>query len=180
IDCGAVIGGWHSDAAICVVIPDPSRPELVAARQALSEATEEAMWVGVAALTQVKYLNEVGTKIEKYIRDNTKYGIVEEYIGHGIGRSMHEEPPVFNYAVRGNGPEIRAGLVVCIEPIITAGGVRTRVLDDAWTVTTVDGQDACQWEQTVAVHEGGIWVLTEPDGGRAKLAKYGIVPTPIA
>ncbi|MGB3415010.1 MAG: M24 family metallopeptidase, partial [Microbacteriaceae bacterium] len=74
IDCGAVIGGWHSDAAICVVIPDPSRPELVAAREALSEATEEAMWVGVAALTRVKYLNEVGTKIEKYIRDNTKYG----------------------------------------------------------------------------------------------------------
>lgn len=176
IDCGAVINGWHSDAARTVIIPDPTRPELVASRQKLSDVTEEAMWAGIARLATAKGLNQVGVAIEKSIRDNSNYGICDEYIGHGIGQEMHEDPPVFNYTVKGAGPAVRAGLVVCIEPIITEGSPKTIVMSDGWTVKTADGKDACQWEQTVMVHGGGIWVPTEADGGASRLAAYNVTP----
>jgi methionyl aminopeptidase len=101
-------------------------------------------------------------------------------VGHGIGRSMHEDPPVFNYRVRGNGPAVKPGLVVAIEPMVVAGAIDTHVLADDWTVATDDGQDAAHCEHSVAVHAGGIWVLTAEDGGAAGLAPFGVTPTPIA
>lgn len=181
IDCGAILKGWNGDSAVTVVIPDDSNPELVAEREALSHHTEQAMWAGIAALANAKEINEVGVAVEDYIKSNTAYSIVQDYIGHGIGRSMHELPQVFNYAVAGRSAQVKPGLVVAIEPIIAAGRNTTKVdQQDGWTVYMADGKDSCQWEHTVAVHKDGIWVLTAPDGGAAGLAPYGIVPQPIA
>jgi methionyl aminopeptidase len=178
VDAGADVKGWNGDAAFTVVVPDPSRPELIAERTALSAATERSLWAGIAALTAVSYLNDIGGAIEDAVHGAGNYGILEDYVGHGIGRSMHEEPPVFNYRVRGRGPEVKPGLVIAIEPMVTAGGIDTHTLDDGWTVVTDDGSFAAHWEHTVAVHKGGIWVLTAPDGGANGLAPHGVVPVP--
>lgn len=180
VDSGAEVGGWNGDAAITVVVPDPSRPELVASRQELADATEHSLWAGIAALASARRLNEIGAAIEDAVDSRGTFGIIEEYVGHGIGRSMHEEPPVFNFRVRPAGPDVRPGLVVAIEPMITRGGVDSHVLADDWTVATDDGTDAAHWEHSVAVHEGGIWVLTAADGGASGLAAFGVVPVPIA
>jgi len=179
IDSGAEIGGWNGDAAITVVIPDPTRPAIVDERETLSRVTEQSLWRGIAALATAKHLNEVGAAIEEYIESQGRYGILEDYVGHGIGRSMHEEPPVFNYRVRDRGPQVKPGLVVAIEPMVTLGGIDTVTRDDDWTVATSDGTAAAHWEHSVAVHAGGIWVLTAEDGGAAGLAPLGVVPVPV-
>ncbi|MDI2098584.1 type I methionyl aminopeptidase [Ruicaihuangia caeni] len=179
IDSGALVDGWNGDSAITVVLPDADRPALVEERQRLSKVTEHSLWAGIAALASAKHLNEVGAAIEADIRREGQYGILEEYIGHGIGRSMHEDPPVFNYAVSGKGPAVKPGLVVAIEPMVTLGGIDTRVLDDEWTVVTADGSASSHWEHSVAVHADGIWVLTAEDGGAAGLAEFGVAPVPI-
>lgn len=179
VDSGAEVDGWNGDAAITVVVPDPSRPELVASRQELADATEHALWAGIAALATSKRLNQIGGAIEDAVDSRGAFGIIEDYVGHGIGRSMHEEPPVFNFRVRPAGPDVKPGLVVAIEPMVTRGGVDSHVLADDWTVATDDGTDAAHWEHSVAVHSGGLWVLTADDGGAAGLAPFGIAPVPI-
>lgn len=185
IDCGAEIGEWNGDSAITVIVPSDANDTvdeiILARRQKLSAVTEGSLWAGIAALAKAKHLNQVGEAIQGYIeqqgkKDGTSYGILEEYVGHGIGRSMHEDPPVYNYRVRGNGPKIQPGLVVAIEPMVTAGSAETKVLGDGWTVATTDGSDASHWEHSVAVHDKGIWVLTAFDGGLAGLAPFGVVP----
>ncbi|MGV8886111.1 MAG: type I methionyl aminopeptidase [Microbacteriaceae bacterium] len=177
IDCGAIVDGWNGDAAFSVVVPDPSRTELVASRQRLADATEASLWAGIAALADARYLNDIGGAIEDVVTEaDPTWGIVEDFTGHGIGRSMHEEPPVFNYRVRERGPKVKAGLVVAIEPMVTRGTIEFHTLDDDWTVVTDDGEDAAHWEHTVAVHADGIWVLTANDGGREQLARFGVVP----
>ncbi|MGW9184160.1 type I methionyl aminopeptidase [Agromyces sp. NPDC055661] len=180
VDGGAELDGWNGDAAFTVVLPDPERPDVVLARQALSDVTESALWRGIAELAAARHLNEVGAAIEEHVEAAGSYGILTDYVGHGIGRTMHEEPPVFNYRVRQKGPAIRPGLVVAIEPMIVAGSIDTFVRDDEWTVTTSDGADAAHWEHSVAVHDDGIWVLTAEDGGAAGLAPFGVAPVPIA
>ncbi len=179
IDSGAVVGGWNGDAARSFVVPDPTRPELVAERQKLSDVTERSLWEGIATLAHAKHLNEVGDAIEDYIRSQGEYGILTEYVGHGIGRSMHEAPPVFNYHVSTRGPEVKPGLVVAIEPMVVLGSPETFVRDDGWTVATEDGLAAAHWEHSIAVHAGGIWVLTAEDGGAAGLDQFGIRPVPL-
>jgi methionyl aminopeptidase len=179
IDSGAEIGGWNGDSAITVVLPDPSRPDLVAERQTLSDVTEASMWHGIARLAVARHLNEVGEAIEDFIESQGSYGILTDYIGHGIGRSMHEEPPVFNYRVRAKGPDVKPGLVVAIEPMVTAGTIDTFTRDDDWTVATADGSMSSHWEHSVAVHSDGIWVLTAADGGASELEKLGVTPVPI-
>jgi len=188
IDSGAEVGGWNGDAAFSVVVPDPSRPELVAARQQLADVTEHSLWAGIAALASASRLGEVGAAIEDAVDaaprvlasgEPAPWGMLEDYAGHGIGRAMHEDPDVFNFRIRAAGPKVRPGLAIAIEPMITAGGADTHVLADGWTVATDDGSDAAHWEHSVAVHEGGIWVLTALDGGAAGLAPFGVVPVPI-
>jgi methionyl aminopeptidase len=179
IDSGAELGGWNGDAAFSLVVPDPSRPELVADRIRLSEVTEQSLWHGIAALAGAANLGEVGAAIEGYIETQGAFGILEDYVGHGIGRAMHEAPPVFNYRVRDRGPRVRPGLVVAIEPMVTAGGIDTFTREDEWTVATTDGSMAAHWEHSVAVHADGIWVLTAEDGGASGLAPLGIRPVPI-
>ncbi|KGJ82384.1 methionine aminopeptidase [Cryobacterium roopkundense] len=179
IDSGAIIEGWNGDAAFTIVIPDPARPELVAERQKLSDVTEQSLWHGIARLSTARHLNEVGEAIEDYVESQGTYGILTDYVGHGIGRSMHEAPPVFNYRVRAKGPEIKPGLVVAIEPMVVMGSIETDVRSDDWTVATSDGLAAAHWEHSIAVHKDGIWVLTAEDGGAAGLAQFGIIPVPI-
>ena len=179
VDCGAEIDGWNGDAAFSVVVPDPTRPDLVAARRKLADTTEHALWAGIAELSRVSRLNQIGAAIEDAVDSRGSFGIVEDYVGHGIGRSMHEDPPVFNFRVRSSGPAVKPGLVVAIEPMITRGGVDSHVLPDGWTVATTDGSDAAHWEHSVAVHVDGLWVLTADDGGAAGLAPFAVVPVPI-
>ncbi|SEH68804.1 MULTISPECIES: type I methionyl aminopeptidase [unclassified Leifsonia] len=180
VDSGAVLQGWNGDAARTFVLPDAAQPEVVAERQRLSDVTERSLWRGIATLASARYLNDVGAVIEDYLLSQGDFGILTDYIGHGIGRRMHEEPPVFNYRVRAKGPEVRPGLVVAIEPMVVLGGQETYVKDDGWTVATEDGSAAAHWEHSVAVHADGIWVLTAADGGAAGLAPFGVIPTPIA
>ncbi|WP_420480663.1 type I methionyl aminopeptidase [Microbacterium paludicola] len=180
IDAGAQFRGWNGDSAFTIVIPDPARPELVAARERLSQVTEESLWAGIAAMANAKRIGEIGDAIQTSIESSGEgYGILRDYVGHGIGRKMHEAPSVFNYRVADLGPEVKPGLVLAIEPMVVAGSEETFTEDDDWTVSTIDGSDGSHWEHSVAVHDGGIWVLTAPDGGAAGLAPYGIVPTEI-
>ena len=184
VDCGAEIGEWNGDSAITVIVPDEDGTQVdsdvVRARQTLSDVTEQSLWVGIAALAKAEYLNEVGMAIEEYVYSQGKYGILEEYVGHGIGRSMHEDPAVYNFAVREKGFKVQPGLCVAIEPMIVSGSHRTKILKDGWTVSTKDSSDASHWEHSIAVHEKGIWVLTAEDGGAAKLAPLGVKPVPLS
>ncbi len=187
VDCGAQYQGWNGDSAITVVVPDEGRPDLVARREELSRVTEGSMWAGIAAMASASHLGDIGAAIQGYIEaqgpsavSGETYGILREYVGHGIGRKMHEAPSVFNYRTPDPGAEIKPGLVLAIEPMVTAGSDETFVEDDDWTVSTVDGTDGSHWEHSVAVHADGIWVLTAPDGGAAGLAPFGVTPTPIA
>jgi len=179
VDCGAQVAGWNGDAAFSVVIPDASNVARVAELQELSDVTELSLWHGIAALATAKRLNVVGAAIEELIASRGDYGIIEDYVGHGIGRSMHEEPPVFNFRVRERGPEVKPGLVVAIEPMVTMGTIETAVDSDDWTISTIDGSAAAHWEHSVAVHARGIWVTTAEDGGAAGLRALGVVPVPI-
>ncbi len=184
IDAGAQLSGWNGDSAITIVVPGGD-PVVTAARERLSEVTRGSLWAGVAALASARRVGEIGDAVQGYIEraaaeDGREYGILRDYVGHGIGRKMHEGPTVFNYRVADLGPEVRPGLCLAIEPMVTAGSDATFVEGDDWTVTTVDGSDGSHWEHSVAVHEGGIWVLTAPDGGAADLAPFDITPTPLA
>lgn len=181
IDSGAVIDGWNGDAAFSFVLPDPdpSRAAVVVERQKLSDVTEQSLWRGIARLARARHLNEVGEEIEDYIESQGAYGILTDYVGHGIGRSMHEDPPVFNYRVRQKGPEVKPGLVVAIEPMVVLGSIETFTREDDWTVATTDGKAAAHWEHSVAVHKDGIWVLTAEDGGASGLRPLGVTPVPL-
>ncbi|MCM3613139.1 type I methionyl aminopeptidase [Microbacterium enclense] len=182
IDAGAELRGWNGDSAFTVIVPGEAPEELVAPRRRLSEVTEGSLWAGIAALSRASHLGEVGAAIEQYIEANAPdggYGILRDYVGHGIGRKMHESPSIFNYAVPERGAEVRPGLAVAIEPMVVIGDQETFVEDDGWTVSTVDGTAGSHWEHSVAVHDGGIWVLTAHDGGAEKLAPFGVVPKEI-
>lgn len=174
VDCGAIVDGWHGDAAFTVVL-DEADP----ADAALSDTTERSMWAAIAALATGERLAVVGDAVEDVVEaQDVPYGIVQEYVGHGIGSAMHQPPEVLNYRTRERGPRLRAGLCVAIEPMLTRGSRMTRVLGDDWTVVTQDGERSAHWEHTVAIGPDGVWVLTAADGGVAGLAPFGVVPVP--
>ena len=169
IDFGAIVDGWHGDAAISVpvgaVAPDVA---------ALSEACEESLWAGLAAARAGGRLTDISHAVETSIRAAGRYGIVDGYGGHGIGSAMHMPPHILNYGRPGKGPRLVPGMALAIEPMVTLGSRATQQLPDGWTVATVDGSWAAHWEHTVAILEDGPWVLTAEDGGRAELAKRGV------
>lgn len=158
VDCGAIVRGWHGDAAVSVPVGSVA-PEVAA----LSAATESAMWAGLAAARAGSRLSDIGHAVETRIRAAGPYGIVEDYVGHGIGTSMHMHPPVPNYGSPGRGPHLRVGMALAIEPMATLGSPDVQVLADDWTVVTTDGACAAHWEHTVAITEDGPWVLTALD-----------------
>ncbi|GAA3422881.1 type I methionyl aminopeptidase [Streptosporangium sandarakinum] len=165
IDCGAILDGWHGDSAVTIPVGevDPKLTELM-------RVTEEAMWRGIAALTVGRHLSDIGHEIERYVRSQGRYGIPQEYGGHGIGTEMHMDPWVANHGRPGRGPRFEAGMCLAVEPMLNLGTDRTRVLADDWTVVTVDGKASAHFEHSVAVTDNGPWVLTALDGGRERLA----------
>jgi methionyl aminopeptidase len=170
VDCGAIIDGWHGDAAFTVIV-DPVESE----QQKMLNVCEESMWVGIAAGSAGAKLSDIGHAIENYINSQGKYGILREYGGHGIGTAMHMEPHILNYGKPGNGPKIEPGMVFAIEPMITMGSERTRVLEDNWTVVTVDKSRGSHFENSYCIApDGKPFVLTAVDGGRADLARFGV------
>ncbi|MCX4664333.1 type I methionyl aminopeptidase [Streptomyces uncialis] len=181
VDAGAIIDGWHGDAAFTAFVGSGHAPELVE----LSRVTEESMWAGIAAMRNGARLVDVSRAIETYIRRQPrsgggKYGIVQDYGGHGIGTEMHMEPHLLNYVERrrGKGPKLVPGFCLAIEPMVSLGTPKTKVLEDDWTVITTDGTWSSHWEHSVALTEEGPLVLTAPDCGRAKLAEYGVTAAP--
>jgi len=172
IDCGAIVQGWHGDAAITVPVGTVSEADAE-----LSRVTEEALWRGLAAAQDGGTVRDIGVAVESYVRaqpGGDAYGIVEEYVGHGIGTSMHMDPNVPNYDHGGKSPALVPGMALAIEPMVCAGSRLTRTLADDWTVVTQDGRRACHWEHTVAITPEGPWVLTALDGGAARFAALGV------
>jgi methionyl aminopeptidase len=167
VDCGAIVDGWHGDAAITVPVGEVPDEAL-----ALSEATERALWAGIAAARVGARLSDIGAACEAAI--GGRYGIVRDYVGHGIGSAMHMDPSVAHVGPPGRGPVLREGMALAIEPMVTLGSAEVTVLDDNWTVATVDGSLAAHWEHSVALTEAGPFVLTAPDGGAARLAGLGV------
>ncbi len=159
VDCGAIVDGWHGDAAISILVG-----EVTDAVRRLSETTQAAMWAGLTQAREGNRLSDIGSAVETCIRDAGDYGIVEEYVGHGIGSAMHMHPPVPNYGRAGKGPRLEVGMALAIEPMATLGSPRVQVLDDEWTVVTGDGAVAAHWEHTVAITDDGPWVLTSIEG----------------
>jgi methionyl aminopeptidase len=155
IDCGAIVQGWHGDAAISVPIGTVSDDV-----GRLSEVTREAMWAGLRQARAGNRLSDIGHAVENVIRGAGSYGVVEEYVGHGIGSQMHMYPSVPNYGRPGEGPTLEVGMALAIEPMATLGSATVRVLDDEWTVVTDDDSTAAHWEHTVAITADGPWVLT--------------------
>ncbi|HUC56308.1 MAG TPA: type I methionyl aminopeptidase [Streptosporangiaceae bacterium] len=166
IDAGAIVSGWHGDAAVTVAVGEISEPA-----RALMDACELALWRGIAAAAIGARLTDVSYAVEHSAESSGDYGIVREYTGHFIGSEMHMDPPVPNYGRPGRGPELAYGMALAIEPMLTLGDRHTRLLDDEWTVETVDGNLAAHFEHTVAVTPDGPWVLTASDGGEAGLAR---------
>lgn len=176
VDFGACLAGWHGDAAVTFEVGDCA-PE----RRELGEATRQALWAGIAALRAGGRIGDIGHAVESRLRSEPRrYGIVTEFTGHGIGREMHMAPDVPNTGRRGRGAELAPGVTLAIEPMVTLGSGRVAVLDDDWTIVTRDGSAAAHWEHTVALTEGGLWVLTAADGGEAELTARGVPFGPLA
>ena len=167
IDCGAIVGGWHGDAAVTVGVGAIS-----AADAALLEACETALWHGLAQARAGRRLGDISHAVETSAGRSGRYGLVEEYTGHGIGSAMHMDPPVPNHGRAGRGPRLRPGMALAIEPMVMLGGPETVLLDDEWTVITADGSRAAHFEHTVAITPDGPWVLTAEDGGESGFAGY--------
>jgi methionyl aminopeptidase len=158
IDCGAVVGGYHGDAAVTVCVGD-----VPAEVRAMVEVCREALERGLGAVRDGGRLSDIGAAVESYARP-FGYGVVDEYTGHGIGRALHEAPAVPNVAPKGpgRGPRLQPGVVLAIEPMVTLGTSLVRVLEDDWTVVTQDGLPAAHFEDTIALTDDGPVVLTRP------------------
>ncbi len=164
IDAGAIIDGWHADAAITVpvgaVSPEASK---------LIGITEEALRRGIGAAQVGKRLGDIGAAVQRFV-ESSGYTVVRNYVGHGIGRAMHEEPQVPNYGVPERGLQIREGLCIAIEPMVNVGGAETRTLDDRWTVVTADGTLSAHFEHSIWCTTAGAVVLTAPEAETAVAA----------
>lgn len=174
IDCGAITlddsgQGWHGDAAITVAVGD-----VPAEVSELMRVTEEAMWRGIAAARLGGRVTDISHAVESHVRSQGSYGILEDYVGHGIGSQMHLPPNVPNFGRPGRGPRLVEGLALAVEPMITLGTKDTVVLEDDWTVITSDGSWAAHFEHTFTLTPRGAWVLTALDGGEAALTALGV------
>jgi methionyl aminopeptidase len=172
VDCGAILDGWHGDAAITVPVGEVD-PALVR----MTDVAEEALWAGIRAAahgmrSRRGRLTDISYAIESSIKKaSRKYGIVRGYGGHGIGTEMHQDPHIHNYGRPGRGPALVPGMALAIEPMITLGSPRTVELSDGWTVVTTDRLPAAHVEHSVALYEDGVVVLTAPDGGAERLGE---------
>lgn len=156
IDCGAIVEGWHADAAftagVGAVSADVSR---------LIEVTDAALAAAIAVMEADRHVGDIGAAVQGVI-ESAGFGVVREFCGHGIGRAMHERPDVPNYGKPGRGPKLLPGVVLAVEPMVTAGRPDIEVLDDGWSVVTLDGSWAAHAEHTIAVTDDGAEILTRP------------------
>jgi methionyl aminopeptidase len=156
VDCGAIIEGYHGDAAYTVGVGEVS-----AEAERLMAVTERSLWAGIEALRPGGRLHEVGRAVQE-VAEAAGFTVVREYVGHAIGTAMHEQPQVPNYWPGTPGPTLKPGMVFAIEPMVNAGTAETRVLEDNWSVVTADGRLSAHFEHTIAVAEDGPEVLTRP------------------
>jgi len=154
VDAGAIVDGWHGDAARTFIVGEV--PDAV---KKLVEETRRAMFAGIAAAVPGNHIGDIGAAVESIARANG-YGIVRAFVGHGIGNEMHEEPQVPNYRTGSRGRRLEPGICLAIEPMFTLGSHEVRVSDDGWTVETADGKLAAHWENTIAITADGPRVLT--------------------
>jgi methionyl aminopeptidase len=156
IDCGAIVEGYHGDAAFTAGVGDVSP---LATR--LMEVTEASLWAGIGEMEAGHRLNDIGRAVQE-VAEKAGFSVVREYTGHGIGTAMHEDPNVPNYWPGHPGPVLKPGMVLAIEPMVNAGGAETRQLDDGWSVVTADGSLSAHFEHTIVVTDNGPEVLTLP------------------
>ena len=158
VDCGAIIEGWHGDAALTIGVGN-----VKAEHQKLSDITKEALQIGINAALPGKHIGDIGFAIEKFVRSHQdlQIGILEDYVGHGIGTEMHMSPSVPNYGKAGSGPELQVGMAIAIEPMLVLGSNKVHVLEDEWTVVSSDGSFASHWENTIAITANGPEILTK-------------------
>lgn len=169
VDCGAIVKGWHGDAAVTIPVGAVSRKNLD-----LIDTTNEALWRGIAAARVGGSIGDISNAIERFVKGQGAYGITQGFTGHGIGTELHQAPEVPNFGRRGKGPKLADGLVIAIEPMITLGSSKAVILEDEWTAVTPDGSWAAHAEHTVAITDKGLSVLTDPDGGEARLASFDV------
>lgn len=155
IDCGAIIGGWHGDAAVTVPVGHTT-PEM----DRLLEVTKKSLYKGIEQAVPGRHLGDVSAAIQRYVEKHG-YSVVREYVGHGIGRQMHEEPQVPNWGTPGRGMLLKEGMALALEPMVNAGKADVRVLKDDWTVVTQDGEWSAHFEHTVALTGNGPEILTK-------------------
>jgi methionyl aminopeptidase len=155
LDFGAIWEGFHSDSAVTVFVGEPPSSEA----EKLVRVTEEALEAGIAQIRPGGRVTDISSAVQQRA-EAAGFSVVREYVGHGVGRSLHEDPQVPNYGAPGRGPELRPGLVVAIEPMVNLGGWETAVLADEWTVVTLDGSLSAHFEHTIAVTDDGHEVLT--------------------
>ncbi|HVX22520.1 MAG TPA: type I methionyl aminopeptidase [Acidimicrobiales bacterium] len=156
IDCGAIVDGYHGDAAFTMGIGD-----IPAEAARLLEVTERSLWAGIEQLRPGNRLNEVGRAVQA-VAEGAGFSVVREYVGHAIGTAMHEQPQVPNYWPGTPGPTLKTGMVFAVEPMVNAGGPETMLLEDGWSVVTADGSLSAHFEHTIAVTDNGPEVYTVP------------------
>ena len=174
IDCGAIIDGWHGDAAITVAVGE-TRPDVLE----LMRVTEGSLWAGISAARLGGRVSDISHAVESYVRAQPHptggdFGILEDFTGHGIGTAMHQPPNVPNYGRPGRGPKLERGLALAVEPMVTLGSKYAEVCEDGWTVVTEDRSWSAHFEHSFTLTPNGAWILTALDGGKAKLAELGV------
>jgi methionyl aminopeptidase len=155
LDFGAIWEGFHADSAVTVFVGDPPSDQA----EKLVRVTEESLEAGISQIRPGGRLSDISNAVEQVVR-GAGFEVVREYVGHGVGRALHEDPQIPNYGPPGRGPELRPGLVIAVEPMVNIGGWETRVLADDWTVVTADGSLSAHFEHTIAVTDNGHEVLT--------------------
>lgn len=155
IDCGAVLDGYYGDSAITVPVGEISE-----STRKLLEVTEQSLYKAIEVARAGNTLGDIGAAVQEYVEANG-FSVVREFVGHGIGTRLHEDPQVPNYGVRGHGTKLREGMVLAIEPMVNVGGPGVRVLEDKWTAVTSDGKPSAHFEHCVAVTKDGPVILTE-------------------
>jgi len=156
VDCGVVLDGYYGDAAITVPVGEDIKPEL----KKLLKVTEESLYRAIEAARIGNAVGDVGAAVQEYVEANG-FSVVREFVGHGIGTRLHEEPQVPNFGIRGHGARLREGMVLAIEPMVNYGKPETRVLSDKWTAVTADGSYSAHFEHCVAVTRNGPVILTQ-------------------
>jgi methionyl aminopeptidase len=157
LDCGAIVEGFHADSAVTIPVG-----EVDSDLAKLVETTERALWAGIGECRPGNRIGDIGHAVQT-VAEGAGFSVVREYVGHGVGRALHEEPPVPNYGNPGRGPRLEPGLVIAIEPMVNLGSYETRLLPDGWTVVTQDGRHSAHFEHTIAITDDGHEVLTAPD-----------------